>query len=112
MKTIWKKAAPWLIELVKWGTVVYLLLPLRNAGEEAIDFSRVVLGILLFILFSGKMFYDAILDQYKRRKATSAGGELIAMIGMVVVMAIVVGLVVVSIGLTVYFYLQSAQTQQ
>ncbi|HOT98140.1 MAG TPA: hypothetical protein PLG50_02405 [bacterium] len=110
MKRLWIKIGPWLLELAKWGAVIYLLLPLRNAGEEAVDFSRVVLGILLFILFSGKMFYDAILDQYKRRKATSAGGEIIAMIGMVVVMAIVVGLVVVSIGLTVFYYLQQGDT--
>jgi len=111
LKALLKKIGPWLIELAKWGVVIVLLLPLRNAGKEAIDFSRVVLGILLFILFAGKMFYDAILDQYKRSKATSAGAEIIAMVGMVVVMAIVVALVVVSIGLTVYFYLQQGSAR-
>jgi hypothetical protein len=91
--------------------VILLLLPLRNAGKEEIDFSRVMLGIMLFVIFSGKMFYDALLDSYKRKVEGSMGREVIAMLGMVIVMALVIGLVVASVGLLVYLYLQPPAPQ-
>jgi hypothetical protein len=107
----WKKLIAWPVELAKWGLVIFLLLPLRNAGDEKIDFTRIVLGILFFIIFSGKMFYDVLLDHHRRNAERSAAKDIFSILGIVLIMALVVGLVVASIGFMVYAYLQQASAQ-
>ncbi len=98
----------WARELAKWALVIILLLPLRKAGQEQIDFARIALGIMLFVIFSGKMLYDALINNYKRNGERTVAADLFSALAMVVIMALVVALVVASIGLMVYAYLQQA----
>jgi len=106
LKRPWKTLLSWLIEICKWGVVIWLLLPLRDVSSGRVDFTRIVLGILLFILFSGKMFYDAIIDGYKKKKVQSAGAEIFSTLVTVIIMALMVAFVVSSIGLLLFAYLQ------
>lgn len=100
------------IEVGKWVLVLWLLTPIRKAMSERVDFARVVLGILLFILFAGKMFYDTILSSLLKDTERKKYSELIAMIGMATVIALIIGVVVVFIGLYVFSSIQNATTDQ
>jgi hypothetical protein len=100
------------IESAKWGLIVYLLLPLHKAMSEPVNFTRILFGILLFIVFSGKLFYDVILQKKRDRAERSAAADLLSTIGMAVAIALVVGLVVISVGMAVLSLLQQAGEQE
>ena len=87
-----------LIEIGKWLLVLWLLFPLRHPTETIIDVLRVVAGVLLFIIFSGKLLYDLIIMPFIRQRRNTAKQDLITMVGMVLVMALVVGLLFVFTG--------------
>lgn len=112
MKSAWITARQWGIELGKWALVIFLLLPLQHAGKEAISFGRVALGIMLFIIFSGKMFYDAIIDNFKRQQERSTAADLAGIVIMVLIMTVMTALVIASIGLMVWLYMQQATAPQ
>lgn len=96
-----KSLQPLLLELAKWALVLWLMSPLAVAMHGPIDFSRVALGILLFILFTGKMLYDTILAPAKTRAERTPLQDVLAMIGSVAVIALAVGMMLVLVGLYV-----------
>ena len=83
-----------------------MLMPLRLAMTERVDFARITAGILLFIIFTGKMLYDIILDPWMKTSEKSAAVDLLRMLGVVLVIALVVGIVIFFIGLLAYSYFQ------
>jgi hypothetical protein len=90
-----KKGREWTstaLEILKWAFVLWLLWPLRQPTETMIDFVRVVLGVLLFIIFAGKLLYDTVIMSIIRQRRNTGKQDLITMIGMVLVMGLVVGL--------------------
>ena len=89
------------LEIAKWVLVLWLLWPLRHATSGPVDFTRVLLGILLFIIFAGKVFYDTIIMGILRQRRTSAKQDLITLIGMVAGISLVVGLLVVFVGFAI-----------
>ncbi len=107
-----KKALFVLSEVGKWALVLWLLMPIRKAMSERVDFARVALGILLFILFAGKLFYDNILDSLLKRKENQTSRDIIAMFGMAAAIALVIGVVVLFIGLFVFSSIQNAGVEQ
>ncbi len=92
----WKRTV---LEGGKWALVIWLLWPLQGAASGPINFTRVVLGILLFILFSGKLFYDTVVMGMIRQRRTTVRQDLMSLIGMVAGIAVVVGLAVMLVGL-------------
>ncbi|MDZ7266052.1 MAG: hypothetical protein ONB48_01795 [candidate division KSB1 bacterium] len=88
-----------LLELAKWALVLWLLSPLAVAMHGPVDFTRVALGILLFILFTGKMLYDTIIAPARTRAERSPLQDVLAMIGAITVIALVVGMVLLLVGL-------------
>ncbi len=107
-----KKAISIISEVGKWVLVLWLLLPIRKAMSERVDFTRVALGILLFILFTGKLFYDTILNSLLKNKERQKSREIITMFGMAAVIALVIGVVVFMIGLFVFSSIQNATVEQ
>jgi len=103
-----KKTGLFIVEAAKWGLVVYLLLPLHKAMSEQVNFTRIVIGILLFVVFSGKLFYDVILQKKRERVERSAAADLLSTIAIAVAIALVVGLVVLSIGMAVLSLMQQS----
>ncbi|NIA30551.1 MAG: hypothetical protein GWP06_11655 [Actinobacteria bacterium] len=98
-------------EIGKWGLVLWLLLPIRKSMSGSVAFIRIGGGILLFVLFAGKLLYDSVFDAYKRNTERNNVRDLLGMVGIVSIIALVVGVVVFSIGFFVFSYLQSANSQ-
>lgn len=96
-----KSLPPFLFELAKWALVLWLMSPLAVAMHGPVDFTRVALGILLFILFTGKMLYDTILAPAKTRADRTPLQDVLAMFGSVAVIALAVGMMLVLVGLYV-----------
>lgn len=98
-------------EIGKWGLVLWLLLPIRKNMTGSAAFIRIAFGILLFVLFAGKLLYDSIFDAYKRNVERNNIRDLLGMAGIVSIIALVVGAVIFSIGFFVFSYLQNATSQ-
>lgn len=97
----------YLLEFVKWGTIIWLLLPLLEFETRKIREIRVFLGILLFIIFSGKMLYDLIIEGLIKRKNRSMGRDLLSMIGIVLFIALFASLLIGILGFLLAYYIQS-----
>ncbi len=107
-----KKVFSVVSEVGKWLLVLWLLLPIRKAMSERVDFTRVALGILLFILFTGKLFYDTILSGLLKNQEHRRWREIITVFGMAAVISLVIGVVVLFIGLFIFSSLQNAGVEQ
>lgn len=94
------------LEMGKWAVVLWLLWPLRHAPSGSVDFARVVLGILLFVIFAGKLFYDTVIMSIVRQRRTSLKQDILSLIGMILVMSLVVGLLVVFVGFVIVELIQ------
>ncbi len=103
----WRSIGGVFWELAKWGLVVYLLLPVRSPLPGKRDVIQVMLGILLFIIFAGKLLYDTIILSILRQKRDSVKKDIITVIGMVVVVALVVGLLLVTAGFLLMYMFQN-----
>lgn len=86
------------VEVGKWFIVLWLLWPLRRASAAPINMIRVVLGVLLFIIFAGKLFYDTVIMGILKQRRMSVKQDILAMIGMIVVLGFVVGLLMLFVG--------------
>ena len=84
----------WVVEVGKWGLVVWLLSPLFTAMEKPVGFWRIVLGVLLFIVSVGKLFYDVVIMDMLQRRRESTLADIITMVGIVFVFLVVIGVVV------------------
>jgi hypothetical protein len=100
------------LEVGKWILVLWLLWPLRHATSGPVDFTRVLLGILLFIVFAGKVFYDTIIMGILRQRRTSVKQDVITLIGMVAGISLVVGLLIVFVGYAIVQLYQSSNRPQ
>ena len=105
-KIILKDWASTALEIGKWGVVLWLLWPLRHAPSGPVDFSRIVLGILFFVIFTGKLFYDTVIMGIVRQRRTSVKQDIMSLIGMILVMSLVVGLLVVFVGFVIVELIQ------
>lgn len=96
-----KKNGEWrntVVEILKWLVVLWLLWPIRHATSGPIEFARVVAGILLFVIFSGKLFYDTVIMSIVRQERMSTRRDIITILGIVVGLALVVGLLILFVG--------------
>ncbi len=99
-------------EICKWGLVLWLLFPLRKSATGSAAFIRIAFGILLFVIFTGKLLYDSIFDAYKQNSERNNVRDLLRMVGIVSIIALAVGAVVFSIGFFVFSYLTSVSNNQ
>lgn len=102
------KAILTVLELSKWLLVLWLLLPLKNSIHDRVDFSRIVVGILLFVLFGGKIFYDTVLDNYKKKPDKKPAAEFVTMLASVTIIALLVGVTLVCFAYFLFGSLQNA----
>ncbi len=103
----WKTIVP---EIGKWLIVVWLLWPLANPVPGRWTVARIVLGVCLFVIFAGKVFYDVIIMDYIRQKRTSVKQDIITLVAMVSIIALLVGLVLVLFGLFIVKWAASANS--
>jgi hypothetical protein len=100
------------IELAKWSLVFWLLYPLIWIQDKYVSFPRVMAGILLFVVFSGKMLYDMMVNKRNHHYERSNAADLLATLGMVIVVAVIVGLFVVILGFALLGQMQQATAPQ
>lgn len=103
-----KQACAIVWEVSKWALVVWLLLPLRNSMTEHVNFNRIILGILLFVIFGGKVFYDTVLDSFKKRPERKPIVDLVVMVASIAVIALIVGISIVFIGYFIFTGMQDS----
>jgi len=80
------------LEILKWGLVVWLLWPLQNALSERVSFTRIAFGILLLVLFTGKLLYDTLLDPLLTGRRRESKLDWVTVIVVVLLLALVVAL--------------------
>lgn len=95
----------YLREIAKWAFVLWLFLPLMHSYEVTIDFGRVALGIVLFVIFSGKLLYDVVFFPHQQQSENAPGKDILSMIGIVSGIALLVFLLVFFIALFVVNYM-------
>jgi hypothetical protein len=93
------KGIRYVLEIAKWLLVSWLLYPLRRRMHLPIDFTRSALGILLFVIFAGKMFYDSVI--WKQVSGTSRDSlrDLLSVAAMALIIAMLVAVTIFFIGL-------------
>lgn len=95
-----------LLELGKWLLVILLLIPAPLSMSVLANFIRNALGLLLFIIFAGKLLYDWIIESLAHRASErSAGQDLLALIGIVLVIALSFGVVLLFLAFYLFSYL-------
>lgn len=102
-----KIAFYYLREVAKWAFVIWLFLPLKHSLQAPIEFGRVALGIVLFVIFSGKLLYDVVFFPRQHRIENTPGKDLLSMIGIVTGIALLVFLLVFFIALYVVNYMNA-----
>jgi hypothetical protein len=107
-----KKLLRTAIEIGKWVLVFWLLLPIRGSMQARVDFSRVMLGVLLAVLFIGKRLYDTVIDGYKKNRERSDIVDFLATVAIVVLVAALVGAILVFGGMFVIYSMQEMQNEQ
>jgi len=96
-----KKAGEIFFELFKWGVIIWLLLPIQYASQTPVNFLRVTVGIALFIIFTGKIFYDTVIQNLKKRKSDTLKKDMITLVGIIMIIALIVGFLIFFISLYV-----------
>ncbi|GBD93901.1 hypothetical protein BMS3Abin05_01496 [bacterium BMS3Abin05] len=95
-----------LIEIGKWGVVLYLLLPVGTAMTSRTQVFKIVAGIALAIIFVGKTFYDTIIYKFTRSR-DSTTKDIITFLGILVVFLLVIAFFIGILGFVLMHYYQS-----
>lgn len=107
MKMNFKIGLNYFKEIAKWALVLWLFLPLRHALEAPVEFTRVALGVVLFVIFSGKLLYDVVFFPRIHQTESSPGKDLLSMIGIVTGIALLIFFLVFFIFLYVVNYMNA-----
>ena len=79
------------VEIAHWGAIVLLLLPLFTVQSGRMPLWRMMLGVLLLVLAVGRLFYDYVLDIYKKQAQRSPLRSLAAMVLTITLIAVLIG---------------------
>jgi hypothetical protein len=94
-------------EIAKWALVLWLFLPLRHALAAPVEFVRVAAGVVLFVIFAGKLLYDVVFFPRQHQAETTPGKDLLSMIGIVAGIALLVFMLVFFIVIFVVNYMNA-----
>ena len=100
---------PWLSEILKWGLVIWLVWPLALMHGGRFQLPRVLLGIVLFVIFTGKRFYDIVINTYAKNRNKSLKQDILGFIGSILVAALFVGFILFMFALVIVLFYQSSQ---
>jgi len=107
--TGWKDT---LIEVLKWGLVIFLLWPMVTLHRGQFSLVSVLLGIVLFVIFAGKLMYDYLIMDIMKNRRVSMKKDIVTFIGIVLGAALIVGLVLFSFALFIMQYVAASGPQQ
>jgi hypothetical protein len=106
-RAVRKQRLGMLFETLRWALVIWLLWPLLGLVKGSVSVGRVVLGIALFVVFAGKLFYDTMISEFVRQKRPSLRQDFLGILGMILGMLMIVGFVVVMVALLLSRWQQS-----
>ena len=106
--TIHGKLLRYTLEIGRWALVGYLMFPLRRRMHFPVEFARSALGIVLFVIFTGKMLYDKVIWKQVSGANRDSGRDLLSMLAIVFLVALLVGVSIFFIGLYVMNVYQNA----
>ncbi len=89
-------------EIGKWALAFWLVWPITQGASSRLSFYRIMLGILLFIVYIGKMFYDIIIDSYHKREHPNKYIDFLIMVGSVTFIALIIAAAIVITGLVIF----------
>lgn len=95
---------PWMMG--RWLLVAWLLYPLRRRIYLPVDFTRSALGILLFVIFAGKMFYDSIVWKQLTGRSRDGWQDLLSLAAMILIIALLLAMTIFFIGLYIVKFSQ------
>jgi len=100
-----------ILEVLKWGLVLFLLWPMATIRHGQFSLVRVLIGIVLFVIFAGKLLYDyMILDLIKSRRL-SVKKDIFTFLGVVLGAALLVGLVLFMFALFIISFMAETDTR-
>ena len=99
MKKVW----PYVLEIGRWLLVLFLLAPVLHPHGGKWEFSRVIIGEALLVIFVGKLFYDTVIWKFTRQRR-SAGQDAISMLAMLFALGLVIVVFVLLVGVTLLHY--------
>jgi len=88
-----------ILQIAKWGIVVWLLYPLYNPVHGMRDFVQVTVGIFLFVIFIFQLLYREIIEGRHRKRDPKS--ELLHLVGITLVIAGIIAIVIFVIGMYV-----------
>jgi hypothetical protein len=104
------KISSYVIEVGKWALIIWLLFPITGTAQGPINFARLALGVVLFVIFTGKLLYDVVFFPRQHQRESSAGKDLVSMIGIVFGIALLVLVLVVFVVMYVINYMSTVST--
>ena len=93
------KSLKFILQIAKWGVVVWLLYPLYNPVHGMRDFVQVTVGMFLFVIFTFQLLYREIIEGRHRKRDPKS--ELLHLVGITLVIAGIVAVVIFVIGMYV-----------
>lgn len=104
----------WIVfsEIGKWSVIVYLFWPLIAMQGSKMPLWRMMLGVLLLVIFIGKLLYDYVLDTFNQYREKSPLGHLISMIVSISIIAVIIAGLIMLFGYYAISQYQQATPQE
>lgn len=86
-----KKYFSVILEIAQWALVVFLFWPILTMRTEKMPLWRMMLGVLLLVIFIGKLFYDYTLAHYEKKQQRPQWINLLSLVASITLIAIIIG---------------------
>ena len=106
------KVVRYTIEVGRWILVAWLLFPFRQRMYSPLEFVRTALGVVLFVIFTGKMFYDSVIWKEITGRSREGGRDLLSLAAIVLIITMLVAVTVFFVGLYIVNIYQSTLEPQ
>jgi len=94
-----QKTLRFFIDMAKWLLVAWLLYPLHRRMHLPAEFARSAVGILLFVIFTGKMLYDSIIWKQLTGSSRDSARDVLSIVAIIFLIAMLLGVILFFVGL-------------
>jgi hypothetical protein len=78
-------------EIAQWALVVFLFWPILIMQTARMPLWRMMLGVLLLVIFIGKLFYDYTLAHYEKKSQRPQWVNLLSLVASITMIAVIIG---------------------
>lgn len=86
-----KKYLNVVLEIAQWALVVFLFWPIIIMQTAKMPLWRMMLGVLLLVIFIGRLFYDYTLAHYSTQQERPQWVNLLSLVASITLIAAVIG---------------------